>query len=142
MKNKVFIAATLLLSIVMTGNLWAQSSNSVSREYIQSLLDYAGIKTVEGKTLVYYRTGFENITLVVCTINPGNSTQCNVTIYEGFPDKSMYEFYKNSKNAFSDDERKTMTFVDKAQCYYRISENESLAMRQNLSKSSGAVIVK
>jgi hypothetical protein len=54
----------------------------------------------------------------------------------------MYDFYKNSKNSFSDDQRKQMTFVDEAQCYFTKSENESFAQRQNLSKSSGAVVVR
>lgn len=142
MNYKTAAAAILLLSILFTGNLWGQASNTVPEDYIQSFLNYAGVKTVEGKTLVYYRAGFGNVTLVVCVIKPGNSAQCDVTIYEGFPDASMYEFYKNSKNAFSEDQRKTMTFVDKAKCYYKISENESFAARQNLSKANGAVIVR
>ncbi|MDR0577974.1 MAG: hypothetical protein LBI87_10670, partial [Candidatus Accumulibacter sp.] len=110
---------------------------------IQKLLAYAGNpKTVEGKTLVYYRGGAAQVTLVVCAISANNPTQCDVKIYAGFPDKSMYDFYKTSKNVFSDDQRKQMTFVDEAQCYFKKSENESLAIRQNLSRGSGAVIVR
>ena len=138
----ILLALLLSFCFVSSAVFAAEQSGKVPDEYVQKLLAYVGTKTVEGKTLVYYRLNFDNIALVVCTINPNKPTSCDVVAYSGFPDKSMYEFYKNSKNAFSDDQRKLMTFVDEMQCYYIQSENESLGMRQNLSAGDRAVIVR
>jgi len=119
----------------------AEQSGNVPDEYVQKLLAYVKTKTVDGKTLVYYRPDVNTITLVVCTINKSEPNVCDVVMYTGFPNQSMYEFFKNT---VPDEEKKSkmMTFVDELQCYYTKGKNESLAMRQKLSTGEKAVIVR
>ncbi|ULQ58662.1 hypothetical protein K7I13_08825 [Brucepastera parasyntrophica] len=145
MKKGFFIFMVLLLTTA--GTAFAQSDTEA---YVQKLLAYAGnLKTVEDQTLVYYNismdymSGGDSVTLIVCKIIPNSrGPACDVTIYTGFAAKSSYDFYKNSKTMFSDDQRAEMTFVDEMQCYFINSPGESFPMRQNLANSGGRVIVR
>jgi hypothetical protein len=103
--------------------------------YVQKLIDYVGKVTIEGKTVVKYKitSGLHyKVNLIVVDRHQDKPENCDVTMYEGFPDAYWYNYYKNNTNVWSADQLAQMNWVDLHQCYWIFSENENTEQRLNV----------
>jgi len=126
------------------GNGGGNGGGTGTDDYVQRLIAYVGRHTVEGQTIVKYKItniGYEDVTLIVVEIDQGKPDECDVTIYQGWPEPYWYNYYKGNTNTWSGDELAEMTWIDSHQCYRKFSENESTTMRLNVISGSDWITV-
>jgi hypothetical protein len=113
-------------------------------DYVQRLIEYVGKVSVEGETVVKYKitnTIYEQVNLIVVEIYKDKPESCDVTMYEGWPDKYWYNYYYKNSNVYSDDQLAEMTWVDTHQCHWIFSENESTVDRLSFMSGEEWILV-